>query len=148
MCGKKILPAGVLPPGVGSPPHVREEVGAEPPARLSLRITPACAGRSPRLHAQSLFLRDHPRMCGKKETYKEINGIMRGSPPHVREEVWNCVIIAFAIGITPACAGRRGGYSCCCPQQGDHPRMCGKKYCNSANNQIFVGSPPHVREED
>ena len=51
---------------------------------LSIRITPACAGKSSLLPIASGFVWDHPRMCGEKDhTYQQ--GLERmGSPPHVR----------------------------------------------------------------
>ena len=49
------------------------------------------------------------------------------------------------IGITPACAGKRGR---CCPDRlrcWDHPRVCGEKDKAAEKAQHLRGSPPRMR---
>ena len=66
MCGEKVLPASLLSPVPGSPPHVRGKGSKTIPKETSMGITPACAGK--RAGETRLFLneQDHPRMCGEK----------------------------------------------------------------------------------
>ena len=85
MCGKYFGNHVLGGNGEGSPPHVREILTLGTFVPPWNRITPACAGNTPRFPKIDCFLRDHPRMCGKYE-----NGILpdqerEGSPPHVRE---------------------------------------------------------------
>ena len=66
MCGEKLGSAALSAAEGGSPPHVRGKVALGLYAKLGLRITPACAGKS---WVNRQFLRgswDHPRMCGEK----------------------------------------------------------------------------------
>ena len=108
-------------------------------------ITPACAGKRDRPGCQNDRCRDHPRVCGEKCFGIHNTGIFLGSPPRVRGKVWPVLIIAVALGITPACAGKRLLY----PRSGswhrDHPRMCGEKFSFLLHTVVLMGSPPHVR---
>ena len=51
----------------------------------------------------------------------------QGSPPRVRGKVDLVCAHPFALRITPACAGKRGGSSGIAPKFEDHPRVCGEK---------------------
>ena len=109
------------------------------------RIGPACAGKRPDNHGQWLAHRDHPRMCGEKQTTRCCRSCETGSPPHVRGKVSS----AFAYGkqswITPACAGKSLGTAGTAESAGDHPRMCGEKPHIYSRRSPPAGSPPHVR---
>ena len=50
----------------GSPPHVRGKDSNSSTQVTSSRITPACAGKRPRMWNRSDPSGDHPRMCGEK----------------------------------------------------------------------------------
>ena len=112
---------------------------------LDVRITPACAGKRQALAKALSRSRDHPRMCGEKESARPARPAAWGSPPHVRGK--ECINGAgkLPIGITPACAGkspwalrRPGG-------RRDHPRMCGEKSMKSTLRKVALGSPPRMR---
>ena len=63
---------------------------------------------------------------------------MRGKDHAVHHRI-DCV------GITPACAGKRGR---CCPDRlrcWDHPRVCGEKPVAMHSCMMSLGSPPRVR---
>ena len=105
MCGNNVMDC--LRPDLiaGSPPHVREQLYAtQYPVSLS-GFTPACAGTTP----ASRFLRVdnwvHPRMCGNNDNFKIIYKILKGSPPHVREQLSTMLHLRKIEGFTPACAG-------------------------------------------
>ena len=66
VCGEKICARPRRPSTSGSPPRVRGEVHMDASAIIQIRITPACAGRSPRCPSTSFKKRDHPRVCGEK----------------------------------------------------------------------------------
>ena len=51
---------------LGSPPRARGEVDIELLGLLAVRITPACAGRSPKLSRAGQKELDHPRVRGEK----------------------------------------------------------------------------------
>ena len=55
------------------------------------------------------------------------------------------VIVAFAVRITPACAGKRSSPCGRGARVGDHPRVCGEKLRPAADLDLHLGSPPRVR---
>ena len=66
MCGEKCgyrLPFRSI---VGSPPHVRGKVKVGLFVGHSVRITPACAGKSITERGFKNGIEDHPRVCGEK----------------------------------------------------------------------------------
>ena len=71
----------------GSPPHVRERHVLPTLAKVKLRITPACAGKTLSAPMQDKLIQDHPRMCGKDLFMKPLMLQPLGSPPHVRERL-------------------------------------------------------------
>ena len=107
MCGEKKSFANSIEMELGSPPHVRGKVFAPSCSTAGSRITPACAGKRPRFFVCFLVTRDHPRMCGEKESFPVRGHHHMGSPPHVRGKA--CAICTFPLPqrITPACAGKR-----------------------------------------
>ena len=106
VCGKNLgddLKTKLLP---GSPPRVREELKADTTGARQDRITPACAGRTSGVIADIDRTKDHPRVCGKNTTAIRRPIYTRGSPPRVREELYQAAEQSGRVGITPACAGR------------------------------------------
>ena len=112
---------------------------------FDLRITPACAGKSPARSSPSGSGRDHPRMCGEKYQSGYYAGKADGSPPHVRGKAAAQIGKTDAFRITPACAGKSAGLRHSCRSQRDHPRMCGEKLGVDTVKPGILGSPPHVR---
>ena len=53
------------------------------------RITPASAGKTSCNFNGYIFIRDHPRECGKNSTTYAKSTAMLGSPPRVREKRLN-----------------------------------------------------------
>ena len=70
-------------------------------------ITPACAGKSNMKITLSFNQRDHPRVCGEKQTRLFQILQSQGSPPRVRGKDILEFIPDGDIRITPACAGKR-----------------------------------------
>ena len=66
-------------------------------------------------------------MCGEKLSFSVVAVVAPGSPPHVRGKEIALLAGAFAVGITPACAGKSGRKKDSNHRAGDHPRMCGEK---------------------
>ena len=72
---------------IGSPPPMRGKAEAFPVADFFVGITPAYAGKSEVLPLSDHIQKDHPRLCGEKQT-----GLLRlfhgtGSPPPMRGKV-------------------------------------------------------------
>ena len=91
MCGEKIHRRFYVQSRRGSPPHVRGKGFPVSVNHDSIRITPACAGKSDFFTKQPYNVRDHPRMCGEKLAYNKAR--------------------AQQDRITPACAGKRPEHS-------------------------------------
>ena len=90
-------------------------------------ITPAYAGKSSLYHSPSIRARDHPRVCGEKDTaaYTPFRNV--GSPPRMRGKVTPTGKPFGVVGITPAYAGKRETPSLGNLVNEDHPRVCGEK---------------------
>ena len=112
---------------------------------VTMRITPACAGKRRALPRSQPALGDHPRVCGEKVTTASPEGGRRGSPPRVRGKVSCHCWITPQLGITPACAGKRLCYPFFLSPLWDHPRVCGEKSGSSPGSIGSPGSPPRVR---
>ncbi len=120
-------------------------------ARLATRkasptgITPAYAGKS--THAGKLreSSKDHPRLCGEKNSSRPLERRHTGSPPPMRGKAGNPCIAVNPCRITPAYAGKR---LVPCPSPSafwDHPRLCGEKIFSLFNHAPQTGSPPPMR---
>ena len=107
MCGEKGFAERLMAFVLGSPPHVRGKAVLSSHWFDAMGITPACAGKSPRLVKSHISDMDHPRMCGEKASREIFQTSRRGSPPHVRGKVDVLPEIDPLVGITPAYAGKR-----------------------------------------
>ena len=108
-------------------------------------ITPACAGKSRLFAIRHTVGRDHPRVCGEKLLDCPHRIVKLGSPPRVRGKVSQARYIIRALGITPACAGKRQKPSFTRHRIEDHPRVCGEKIFLAIVDAFKQGSPPRVR---
>ena len=66
VCGEKVIIITVMLYEPGSPPRVRGKVLSACERRDGVRITPACAGKSPCACQYAASQWDHPRVCGEK----------------------------------------------------------------------------------
>ena len=116
-----------------------------PAAHAALRITPAYAGKSRLLHLGLHPRQDHPRVCGEKRRrlLPALSGL--GSPPRMRGKGLQPVPRRAGVGITPAYAGKSGRFAPLLTVGGDHPRVCGEKFCTSPEGGLKKGSPPRMR---
>ena len=85
---------------------MREKLGEVVEQEGDSGITPACAGKTLIPCLMKFFWRDHPRVCGKNFKPLSVTLACAGSPPRVREKLIRDGVIAYADGITPACAGK------------------------------------------
>ena len=108
-------------------------------------ITPAYAGKRSIHRALRAFHRDHPRVCGEKQTKTTFVAKFKGSPPRMRGKVPKCVHALPHLGITPAYAGKSGFVPSSYSSERDHPRVCGEKRLVSQRDTENEGSPPRMR---
>ena len=90
-------------------------------------ITPAYAGKSGISPGFLLSYRDHPRVCGEKESVNDGTAIRAGSPPRMRGKARSCQANTSVTRITPAYAGKsRRVREPDTQTAGSPPRMRGK----------------------
>ena len=106
VCGEKQPSTSSVRHSKGSPPRVRGKGLSTIIASFSLRITPACAGKSDCFGFVDLTDEDHPRVCGEKEKSNTGGSWTEGSPPRVRGKGALATVYMMDSGITPACAGK------------------------------------------
>ena len=109
------------------------------------RITPACAGNSPPRTTSTLYLKDHPRVCGEQLPCHDRQYPQPGSPPRVRGTVQEAYTTAYDERITPACAGNSFPARMRTKCGWDHPRVCGEQSLHLILRIYMIGSPPRVR---
>ena len=129
----------------GSPPRVRGKPRRPGFGALLRRITPACAGKTPRPLFAYQLCSDHPRVCGENNCVTSANLPYAGSPPRVRGKPRNIVPCRLQRRITPACAGKTLQAELSRIYKADHPRVCGENPMIKGTFFVSVGSPPRVR---
>ena len=114
---------------------------------LMPRITPASAGKTSCNFNGYIFIRDHPRECGKNSFPEPPKLKDTGSPPRVREKPKSSICCCRSSGITPASAGKTSFRLLKSWHLRDHPRECGKNHFLGFCLPWTTGSPPRVREK-
>ena len=110
----------------GSPPRVRGKHRASYCKTHLKRITPACAGKTLRVHRLAARQGDHPRVCGENACANNLVRDTLGSPPRVRGKLRKIHRMLAAQRITPACAGKTQAGCGHRKLHRDHPRVCGE----------------------
>ena len=110
---------------VGSPPHARGRQEERDSFEKTVRITPACAGKTWTNSSQA----QQPN----------------GSPPHARGRHSYDATTDMRVRITPACAGKTFTVHSPTASPADHPRMRGEDCLPPPVLGKFAGSPPHAR---
>ena len=128
VCGEKCFSRLAPLPAEGSPPRVR--------------------GKEFTTASSTIVLWDHPRVCGEKAVLPMWTNTRLGSPPRVRGKAFSYSARSRAVGITPACAGKRPPDFPSRPPAGDHPRVCGEKGAFTRPVPWQIGSPPRVRGKE
>ena len=111
----------------------------------TIRITPACAGKTACKSVPDAYNQDHPRVCGENTIKSLISPKKSGSPPRVRGKRSEDHRPSETLGITPACAGKTFLLVCRQPEEQDHPRVCGENRDPDNISAAKKGSPPRVR---
>ena len=121
----------------------KREVRTTP--RVTLRITPAGAGKTLLLHGTRGGKRDHPRRCGENRYASSYIGNLKGSPPQVRGKPLKRARHLLVKRITPAGAGKTRKARFAGRPIRDHPRRCGENHKGQVLFLSCLGSPPQVR---
>ena len=124
---------------------MRGKDGADTKPFVSVRITPAYAGKSLIMWATLSARWDHPRLCGEKRTALTYWRDLGGSPPPMRGKVCPAKKRYIVLGITPAYAGKSYRQIFSKTSYGDHPRLCGEKFFGMTVQERDAGSPPPMR---
>ena len=133
---------------------------------ISIRITPAGAGKTG-FALKNIFADwDHPRRCGENSSASAFRFCGLGSPPQVRGKLIDCVGVtgsrqdhprrcgenfmmpsfcASADGSPPQVRGKRMGSITFNIESEDHPRRCGENCGTCWCRSLHTGSPPQVR---
>ena len=112
---------------------------------VSVRITPAYAGKRKFYHLHNSIFKDHPRLCGEKFYSRQTNSAVWGSPPPMRGKAYAEMQRRLEPRITPAYAGKSITERTIIIIFWDHPRLCGEKIGLSIFGGITPGSPPPMR---
>ena len=107
LCGEKQSYLKTSKSKKGSPPPMRGKAQAAVWTELSIRITPAYAGKSDFVAVHKFILKDHPRLCGEKDELDDGAKTATGSPPPMRGKVFPVPPQVLERRITPAYAGKR-----------------------------------------
>ena len=145
MCGEKTAITRLLKANQGSPPRVRGKGIQQRNCWVTMRITPACAGKRRALPRSQPALGDHPRVCGEKVVLSIFLVPLMGSPPRVRGKERQQPRKHRVTRITPACAGKSVLFNIYQVIAEDHPRVCGEKARTLIVQDEPQGSPPRVR---
>ena len=131
--------------GNGSPPQVRGKREVRTTPRVTLRITPAGAGKtfSPAVNYRNK--KDPPRRCGENRQAATNKAAGAGSPPQVRGKQGACINQRRYQRITPAGAGKTHSLYTFRNLLQDHPRRCGENIIPQKIVFHIIGSPPQVR---
>ena len=142
VCGENFFKTGHISPNTGSPPRVRGKQSTRLYSPDSLRITPACAGKTLAHLLAGGVKEDHPRVCGENFAAQVPEAKGMGSPPRVRGKPDSLRHGFHRAGITPACAGKTSSRACLDCLLKDHPRVCGE---NSQHPSHAARSRDHPR---
>ena len=148
VCGEKRSGSCRILTRSGSPPRMRGKDKFHTTIQRTVRITPACAGKSAYRRACDSLGWDHPRACGEKCAGALKNSLSTGSPPRMRGKENYAKLHGLTIGITPAHAGKRFFYFSLAVVTQDHPRACGEKMISNGSSTPTKGSPPRMRGKD
>ena len=145
VCGENNTFLNALPRRVGSPPRVRGKLGGPDVGDGPAGLTPACAGKTPRMRAASRAAAAHPRVCGENVLWRSPPPGRAGSPPRVRGKLPSLSTWTRIVGLTPACAGKTDECVEVGGEVGAHPRVCGENTIRLRIEWVNRGSPPRVR---
>ena len=113
--------------------------------QLAPGITPADAGKTNIRWLCIAIVQDHPRGCGENFCFRDFVIIRGGSPPRMRGKLVTSSRQFPPWRITPADAGKTGGFTLLLSDSRDHPRGCGENIATKKLKPTVLGSPPRMR---
>ena len=129
----------------GSPPRMRGKLHLTQDELASRRITPAHAGKTPRMTCSFSSGTDHPRACGENKDTGRKRFKQSGSPPRMRGKHELTEFRHSLSRITPAHAGKTFDLTITPCTISDHPRACGENQASFSHLRLKRGSPPRMR---
>ena len=132
VCGENIAcwPANVSVSG--SSPRVRGKPYDGVSLSVSVRLIPACAGKTDLAPVVASIRGAHPRVCGENWIKFAQWLVATGSSPRVRGKLHELYERLLVERLIPACAGKTGVHCTDSVRTGAHPRVCGE---NRGNHQ-------------
>ena len=107
VCGEKSANPKVRDTMEGASPRMRGKGMDGAVGIIVGGITPAYAGKRAPALCRPPCRRDHPRVCGEKDSRLTLSVVVAGSPPRMR--------------------GKASGWQAVRSRPRDHPRVCGEK---------------------
>ena len=145
MCGENSSAAARIASVGGSSPRVRGKPPHRRRSRHTIRLIPACAGKT---NILVILLADptaHPRVCGENGLTQAPLADGAGSSPRVRGKLGEYGDLMHSAGLIPACAGKTCQWCFIMWDAWAHPRVCGEN-CHSGDRAYMnAGSSPRVR---
>ena len=126
VCGENRPAWPGAPTRTGSPPRVRGKQVTGNKSPETMRLTPACAGKTSGDNEMTRRIAAHPRVCGENEPTDWPVDSTSGSPPRVRGKRDSAQRRGGPRGLTPACAGKTARGSRARSGGAAHPRVCGE----------------------
>ena len=111
---------------VGSSPRVRGKPARRLTLPRTLRLIPACAGKTCGGVVALWFVWAHPRVCGENDDEVGLPVCEGGSSPRVRGKQVHAGLLKPRGGLIPACAGKTERGWKPFPHGRAHPRVCGE----------------------
>ena len=148
MCGEKQRQLCVQNDQWGSPPRVWGKALNRRSPVAEGRITPTCVGKRRLSEEAEQGHRDHPHVCGEKNTILTRQTIPLGSPPRVWGKGSYPHDLTQSRRITPTCVGKSTAAVAMKRASGDHPHVCGEKNEVGRKKKKPLGSPPRVWGKD
>ena len=145
VCGEEENVGHTYKKRLGSPPRMRGRVCMTTLWTSQNGITPAYAGKSLLPSENVLQVEDHPRVCGEEHFGGLALPVVEGSPPRMRGRAAGVRPFRWAVGITPAYAGKSSRCSPLPLGGRDHPRVCGEERAKRLPLDLILGSPPRMR---
>ena len=145
MCGENSHTPVTTVFAPGSSPRVRGKLETFRPDQFTLRLIPACAGKTLALFVMRSHVRAHPRVCGENWAAGPLGLFVEGSSPRVRGKRFACLFLPSCSGLIPACAGKTPTKHATKSSNKAHPRVCGENTTGSNAALGTVGSSPRVR---
>ena len=145
VCGENPFPSRRAPHVAGSSPRVRGKHAVRDYKYKTVRLIPACAGKTPEATMLKRSQQAHPRVCGENMTISLRASIHRGSSPRVRGKPSQRPRASAPGRLIPACAGKTRRRCMARRPLAAHPRVCGENPRRGPAAPTTPGSSPRVR---